>query len=70
MKEKEGFGLAGMNERIQGLMGEMKIESSKKSDTGSPDVVNQGTVSQVAISQGTRIMIKLPKQVSMTESVA
>jgi len=66
----EGFGLAGMNERIQGLMGEMKIESSKKSDTGSPDVVNQGTVSQVAISQGTRIMIKLPKQAGMTESVA
>ncbi|MDP3942399.1 MAG: histidine kinase [Methylotenera sp.] len=61
----QGFGLAGMNERIQGLMGEMKIESSKKSDTGNPDLV-----SQVAISQGTRIMIKLPKQARMTESVA
>jgi two-component system sensor histidine kinase UhpB len=66
----QGFGLAGMKERVQGLMGEMKIESSKKYDTGNPNVANQGTVSQVAISQGTRIMIKLPKQVSMTESVA
>jgi two-component system sensor histidine kinase UhpB len=61
----QGFGLAGMKERVQGLMGEMKIESSKKYDTGNPDVVNQGV-----ISEGTRIMIKLPKQVSMTESVA
>jgi hypothetical protein len=51
-------------------MGEMKIESSKKYDTGNPNVANQGTVSQVAISQGTRIMIKLPKQAGMTESVA
>jgi two-component system sensor histidine kinase UhpB len=56
----QGFGLAGMKERVQGLMGEMSIESS-----GNPDAVNQG-----AISQGTRIMIKLPKQVSMTESAA
>jgi glucose-6-phosphate-specific signal transduction histidine kinase len=60
----EGFGLAGMNERIQGLMGEMKIKSSKKYDTGKPDVVNQGV-----ISEGTRIMIKLPKQAVITESV-
>jgi two-component system sensor histidine kinase UhpB len=66
----EGFGLAGMNERIQGLMGEMKIESSKRYGTGNPDVANQETVTQLAISQGTRIMIKLPKQASMTESVA
>ena len=48
--------------RIQGLMGEMRIESSKKSDIGNPDVVNQGT-----ISQGTRIMIKLPKQAVTSE---
>jgi glucose-6-phosphate-specific signal transduction histidine kinase len=53
-----------MNERIQGLMGEMKIKSSKKYDTGKPDVVNQGV-----ISEGTRIMIKLPKQAVITESV-
>lgn len=66
----EGFGLAGMNERIQGLMGEMKIESSKRYGTGNPDVANQETVTQLAISEGTRIMIKLPKQASMTESVA
>ena len=66
----EGFGLAGLNERIQGLMGEMKIESSKRYGTGNPDVANQETVTQLAISQGTRIMIKLPKQASMTESVA
>ena len=58
----QGFGLAGMKERIQGLMGEMRIESSKKSDIGNPDVVNQGT-----ISQGTRIMIKLPKQAVTSE---
>jgi glucose-6-phosphate-specific signal transduction histidine kinase len=60
----QGFGLAGMKERVQGLMGEMKIESSKKYDTGNPDVVNQGV-----ISEGTRIMIKLPKQAVITESV-
>ena len=59
-----------MNERIQGLMGEMKIESSKRYGTGNPDVANQETVTQLAISEGTRIMIKLPKQASMTESVA
>lgn len=56
----QGFGLAGMKERIQGLMGEMRIESSKKSDDGNSSVVNQGT----------RIMIKLPKQSGCSESVA
>ncbi len=56
----QGFGLAGMKERIQGLMGEMRIESSKKSDDGNSSVVNQGT----------RIMIKLPKQSGSSESVA
>jgi two-component system sensor histidine kinase UhpB len=56
----QGFGLAGMKERIQGLMGEMSIESS-----GNPDAVNQG-----AISQGTRIMIKLPKHAVVIEGVA
>lgn len=66
----EGFGLAGMKERIQGLMGEISIESSEKYDFGSSDVANQEKISQVAIYQGTRIMIKLRKQTDVTESVA
>ena len=58
----QGFGLAGMKERIQGLMGEMSIESS-----GNRNARSQGDVVQGAISQGTRIMIKLPKQAISTE---
>ena len=58
----QGFGLAGMKERIQGLMGEMSIESS-----GNRNARSQGDVDQGAISQGTRIMIKLPKQAISTE---
>lgn len=45
----QGFGLAGMKERIQGLMGEMKIES--------------------ILNQGTKITIKLRKQVIAESTV-
>ncbi len=54
----KGFGLAGMKERVQGLMGEMSIVSSKSSINGA-DMAHQGT----------RIMIKLPKQTSINERV-
>lgn len=47
MVTAKGFGLAGMKERIQGLSGEMKIEST--------------------VDQGTKITVKLRKQV-VTES--
>jgi two-component system sensor histidine kinase UhpB len=46
----KGFGLAGMKERVQGLMGVMKIETSKKMPQEKSDIKNPGT----------RIMIKLP----------
>jgi two-component system sensor histidine kinase UhpB len=58
----QGFGLAGMKERIQGLMGEMSIESS-----GNRNVKDQGAKDNGAVSQGTKIMIKLPKQAMSTE---
>jgi len=46
----KGFGLAGMKERVQGLMGVMKIETSKKMPQEKSDIKNPGT----------RIMITLP----------
>lgn len=58
----QGFGLAGMKERIQGLMGEMRVESSS-----NRSVRNQGDVDKGTITQGTKIMIKLPKQAVTTE---
>ena len=54
----KGFGLAGMKERVQGLMGVMKIETSKKARQEESDVENPGT----------RIMIKLPLLASALES--
>ncbi len=54
----KGFGLAGMKERVQGLMGVMKIETSKKARQEESDVENPGT----------RIMIKLPLLASTLES--
>jgi len=50
----KGFGLAGMKERVQGLMGVMKIETSKK-------------MPQENKNPGTRIMIKLPLLASSIE---
>lgn len=60
----QGFGLAGMKERIQGLMGEMSIESSR-----SPNPVNHDGQNQDMINQGTRIMVKLPKHAIIAKSV-
>jgi two-component system sensor histidine kinase UhpB len=54
----KGFGLAGMKERVQGLMGVMKIETSKKMPQEESDNMNPGT----------RIMIKLPLLASAQES--
>jgi signal transduction histidine kinase len=61
----QGFGLAGMKERIQGLMGEMSIESSR-----SPTPVSHDGQNQDMINQGTRIMVKLPKHAIIAKSVA
>ncbi|MEQ1765866.1 MAG: histidine kinase [Methylotenera sp.] len=52
-----GYGLAGMRERIQGLLGEMEIESSGN------QVSNQ---QHAEPHEGTRIMVKLPKNVAST----
>ncbi len=54
----KSFDLAGMKERVQGLMGVMQVETSKKMPQEESDNKNPGT----------RIMIKLPLLASAIES--
>jgi two-component system sensor histidine kinase UhpB len=54
----QSFDLAGMKERVQGLMGVMQVETSKKLPQEERDIKKPGT----------RIMIKLPLLASALES--
>jgi two-component system sensor histidine kinase UhpB len=54
----QSFDLAGMKERVQGLMGVMQVETSKKMPQEERDIKKPGT----------RIMIKLPLLASALES--
>lgn len=56
----QGYGLAGMQERIQGLLGEMEIESSGNQEHRQPNAEQL---------EGTRIMVKLPRQAAVTANV-
>lgn len=49
----QGYGLAGMRERIQGLMGEITIESN---------FIQGETLQNTFVQHGTKICVKLPKQ--------
>ena len=56
-RSSQGYGLAGMRERIQGLMGEIKIESNH---------IEGETLQNTFVQHGTKITVKLPKQPSTT----
>ena len=56
-RSSQGYGLAGMRERIQGLMGEIKIESNH---------IEGETLQNTFVQHGTKMTVKLPKHPSAT----